>query len=94
MFKFVLNNKTIFPSSCRCEICHETSINSGYIKIIEELKQNNLLDKNYKNICCYCYLTKKFIGYNYHSCGGLIYPSSIDNMNIIEFYCLKCGENV
>ncbi len=41
-----------------CEDCGD-ELNSGYCYIINTLKDNNLLPKNYETLCCYCVEKKR-----------------------------------
>ncbi len=37
-----------------CEVCNSHFISYGYFYIINELKKNCLLPKDFKKTCCYC----------------------------------------
>jgi len=52
---FLLNNELLSQHSFRrCAFCG-SYLKDVYVDMINRLKQNNLLDENYKMRCCCCY---------------------------------------
>lgn len=42
-----------------CEICEEEALSPTYVYIINCLKEANLLPKDYKLLCCWCYIDEQ-----------------------------------
>jgi len=42
-----------------CESCEEESLSPTYVYIINCLKEANLLPKDYRLLCCFCYIDEQ-----------------------------------
>lgn len=87
-FEFRREQYSCYKGSC--EICGNGVIDPSYVEIINKLKRANLLEKDYKLICCACYYIKKKIGFNYcRECGGTL-KLIMSYQNCIRVYCADC----
>jgi len=70
----------------RCPYCYEVSLDPIYTYIITQLKKAGLLDKTYKEICCYCAVLQKMgMIQHVHDVEGIYYGEETDILEIEIF---------
>lgn len=93
IFNSPMNYKYYNNVLMKCYLCTEY-LNGNYIKIVDNLKDVNLLPKNFHPLCCFCYsllYETKYVIINFLHDGsilniGMINGSSINSIKIDKEY--------
>lgn len=89
-YNFYVDGKSDYPYSSRiCPYCEGTLLSKSYCDIIDNLKEADLLDKDYKEICCACLVLKRFGLLDIRGrLAGIMY-NPLDDSMLIEFLVKK-----